>query len=511
MQITIGSDDVTALVVPNSLKIENILTKQVDRCNFTILNPVPEELRTALGYYYNPNVGREIVILDDDSNRIFGGVIVRRTDKANVHGMLSYEVECSDYTRLLDQKLVAETYENMTVDDIITDLLTNFGPAGFTATQVDCALTVTYIQFKYEPVSECIKQLADIVGYDWYVDYSKDIYFKSPVATDAPFEITDTDGTHTEGSLIIRRDNSQLRNSIIVRGGEYLGSEFTASVRADGKQTYFDLPYKFTDFKATLTGHPLSIGVDPIDSADNYDALYNFQEKQLKFKDTDRPSQNATLSFGGKPHLPVIIKYRDPVSTAAIFSAEGIGDGRYEYVIIDKSINSQVGARERAAAEIRTYGETLSEGEFETDIAGLKAGQRIHIDSDVRNIDEYFVINRVTTVMRTPTSFYYKVSLITTKTMDYIAIMKKLILRDNKNIDLRADELLDLIESTTESISISDVLATMTGGDVISNETITMGETFTAQSLNYGVQWVLGPQTPSSTKRVFILNGSKLI
>jgi hypothetical protein len=510
MQITIGGEDVTPVVVWTSIKIENILTQQVDRCSFTIQNPVPLESRASLGYYYKPNQGREVVILDDDGNRVFGGVIVRRTDKSNVHGQLNYEVECSDYTRLLDQKLIAETYENMTVNDIIDDIIANWSPAGFTATQVDCPLTISYIQFKYEPVSSCIKQLADVVGYDWYIDYYRDIYFKSPVAEDAPFDITDTDGTHTEGSLIIRRDNSQLRNSIIVRGGEYLGSEFTASVRADGKQSTFNLPYKFTDFKATLTGHPLTIGIDYLEDPDDFDAMYNFQEKLLKFKEEDKPNQNATLSFGGKPHLPVIVKYRDALSTASIFSAEGIGDGRYEYVIIDKSINSQVGARERAAAEIRTYGETLSEGEFETDIVGLKAGQRLHINSAVRGLDEYFVINRVTTVMRTTTSFYYKVSLITTKTMDYIALLKKLILRDNKALDIRSSEQLDLIESALETITISDILLTSTTGDVVTGETITMNETFTAQSLNYGVQWVLGPQVPTTTKRVFILNGSKL-
>lgn len=486
MQILIGSTDVTTKVVPSSLRIENILTKQVDRCTFTIMN--------AASLIFKPSVGQEVIIKNDDDVRIFGGVIVRRTDKADTIDLLEYDIECSDYTRVLDQKLVAETYQNMTVGDIIDDLILNFAPSGFTTNQVVCSTPVTYIQFKYESISSCLQQLADQVGYDWYVDYYQDLYFQSPTANSAPFDITDGDGTHIEGTLIIRRDNSQLRTSVIVRGGEYLGAEFTASVRADGKQITFPLPYKYTDFKATLTGHPLSIGVDYIDNPDAFDALYNFEEKILKFKESDRPSQNATLSFAGKPHLPVIVRRKNNIAIAQILAQEGFGDGEYEYLIVDKSINSQVAARERAEAEIRTYGTTLSEGDFETDLPGLKAGQRILVNSVARGINEYFIVNRVTTSIKLtdPTDFYYRVSLVTTKTMDYITIMKKLLQKDNKTIELRDDEQLNLSESASE--------------------TITMNEAFTTQYLDYPVEWVLGgaDYIPTGFKRVFVVGGGRL-
>lgn len=501
MKILIGTDDITNRVPYETLRIDNILTQQVDRCTFTINN--------SSANIYKPAVGREVVITDDLLNIIFAGVITRRRDVSSGFGFVNFEVECSDYTRLLDQKLVAETYENMTAGEIIDDLILNFAPSGFTTTQVDCNLTVSYIQFKYEPVSACIKQIADLFGFDWYVDYEMDLYFKAPSATPAPFDLEDNTGKYIDGTLQIRRDNSQLRTSIIVRGGEYLGSEFTASVRADGKQTTFNLPYKYSDFKATLTGHPLTIGIDYIDSPDNYDALYNFTEKVLKFKEEDRPSLNATLSFGGKPHLPVITKFKDPVAVAAIFSAEGFGDGEYEYLILDKSINSQVAARQRAAAEIQSYGATISEGDFETEESGLIAGMQMHVISVARHIDDYFVINKVTTTMDGPTKFKYKVSLVTTKTMDYLAILKKLIMRDNKNIEIRDTDTLDLIESSSESIGITDSVSTGQPHPRLT-ESMSMNETFTAQSKNWPVKWVLGPQTPSGFKRVFILNGSKL-
>lgn len=479
--VTITGIDRTSYVVWQSLRIDNNLTKQVDRCTFKI--------RNTLGYA--PVVGGEVVVTDNGT-RVFGGVIVRRTQNSPAVTTVEYNVECSDYTRILDQHLLAETYENMTVGEIITDIAASHLPAGFTTMAVDCDVTVDYIQFKYEPVSDCLRQLAELVGYDWYIDYYMDIYFKSPLANLAPVDVEDDNGTYDNESLIIRLDNSQMRNSILVRGGEYAGTEFTASVRADGKQIVFNLPYKYQDFEATLTGHPLNIGIDYIDSADSYDALYNFTEKLLRFKPDDRPNQNATLSFSGKPMLPVVVRYRDQSLIAATRTAEGVGDGVYEYLVVDKSINTQVAARQRAQAEIDTYGETVSEGEFDTETSGFKAGQRVLINSVIRNINEHFIINRVTSTMKTPNSMRYQVSLITTKTMDFIAIMKKLLLAETKKIIIGDDELLDLSESVAESILFT--------------------ATTTVQAVDYAVEWVLGDDTytPTGFKRVFTVGGGRL-
>lgn len=497
--LTISGVDRSSFVVWNSLRIDNILTKQVDRCSFKIRNT----------HGFVPQVGREVIITDNGT-RVFGGIIVRRSQESPAFGIIEFLIECTDYTRALDQHLVAEVYNNTSIEDIIADLLANWAPAGFTGTQVDAPTIIDAIQFKYEPVSTCLEQLANIVGADWYVDYYKDLFFKDPAVNSAPVDIEDGNGTYANDTLVIRRDNSQVRNSIIVRGGEYLGTEFTASVRMDGKQITVPLPYRYQDFKATLTGHPLNLGIDYIDSPDAHDALYNFEEKILRFKESDRPNQNATLSFAGKPYLPVIVKVKDQTAINSIFSAEQQGDGRYEYLVTDKSITSKQAARDRAYAEIRTYGETLSEGEFETETSGLRAGQQIRINSVARNVDEFFVINKVTSVCKTPTDgMYYRISLITTKTMNFISIMKKLLLAETKKIEINANEVLDLVEAANEVINIEDQITT----SVVHNpqaEVINIADSVTAQTPNYAPVYVLGPQAPSLTKRQFILNGSKL-
>lgn len=487
VQLTIQGIDRTSSIQWASLRIENILTKQVDRCTFKIWNYGD---RT-----FKPVIGREVIITDNGT-RVFAGVIVRISAEVVDYPKVEYAVECSDYTRILDQHLVAETYEGMTVNAIIADLIANWAPTGITGTQVDCTTVIDFIQFNYEPVSDCLRQLAEIVGFDWYIDYNKDVYFKSPQATDASIDITDSGGVYDHNSLIIRHDSTQLRNSIIVRGGEYRGSEFTASIKADGKRITYELPYRFEDFKVRVAGVKQTIGIDNIDNTLSFDALYNFSEKTVKWRENNKPAQDATLSYSGKPYLPVIVKLKSPQSIEAIFSAEeSLGDGKYEYLVTDKSINSKAAARERALAEIRSYGESISEGEFLTETSGLRAGQRILVNSTVLGINEYYVINRVISTMK-DSSMKYKVSLITTKTLDFIAIMKKLILAETKKIVINEGEIVDLVESLDETIAISDSLISSLSHNP-QTETIAMAETFTGQQVNYPTKFVLAPYTPT--------------
>jgi hypothetical protein len=158
--LSIAGVDRTSNIAWDSLQIENVLNKQVDRCTFKILSYGDR--------VFKPIVGREVIVADG-ATRVFGGIIVRITEKLAGYAIVEYTVECSDYTRLLDQHLIAETYQNMTINAIIADMVANWLPAGVTATQVSSTFVVQYIQFKYESASSCINQLADLVGADWYV------------------------------------------------------------------------------------------------------------------------------------------------------------------------------------------------------------------------------------------------------------------------------------------------------------------------------------------------------
>lgn len=145
----------------NSMEIEQALTYAVDTCSFSIKGDMPAE-------------GEEVIV-EQDSTRYFAGIIVKvelaRTfvDKS----IKVWRVECDDYTALLDRRLVVETYENLSADEIFRDIVAKYCP-GFTTTGVrpDAPIVeATGAEFEYKRPSECFKWLCDYVGWHWQPDY----------------------------------------------------------------------------------------------------------------------------------------------------------------------------------------------------------------------------------------------------------------------------------------------------------------------------------------------------
>lgn len=455
LSLTIAGVDRTRQVRANSLRIDNILTNKRDTCAFDVVS--------SSGDAYAPSLAQEVIVYDG-ATKIFGGVITGVNSQPTAYGVVTHEVRCQDYTRLLDSKLVPDSFTDKTVEEIIDTLAASYFPAGFTTANVVAPVNLSYVSFNYKPLSKCLEELANLLNYDWYVDYDKDVHFFAKETVAAPFALADGDGSYVYDSLILRRDNSQIRNSIVVRGGEYLGSQLTTDLQTDGVRAMYNLPYRFADFAAHLTGHVLSLGVDPLDSPDGYDALYNFQEKLLKFKEADKPSASKTLKVSGKPYLPVIVKVRSSANIAAMASAEG-GDGVYEHLVVDRSIGSKEGARQRACAEIEAYATTLSEGEFVTYTAGLRAGQAIDVVSASRGVDETYVINRVTVRQHGANSLEYRVSLITTRSMDLVDVLQRLILASTKELVIDPNETVDIVFDLADTVATADSVAATSTSD----------------------------------------------
>lgn len=448
--ITINGTDRTDKVRLGSLKIKNVLTKKRDTCNFIIEDP---------DQTYEPAAGQEVVVTDNGT-KIFGGVIVETNHTSPAYAIQNYECKCQDYTRLLDRKLVPDTYENQTIDAIIADLQSKYFPSGFTINNVSAPVTVKYVGFNYKPLAKVIEELAELVNYDWYVDYDKDLHFFAKNSEVAPFDLADDDGSYEYGSLVVRRDNSQVRNTVVVRGGEYLASQRTVERESDGLADTYHTLYKFTDFEASVTGQSLDVGVFGLNQPDEHDALYDFNQKLLIFKAADKPSAGASMKFAGKPNLPVIVRVRNTDHIATMMSIEG-GSGVYEYLIEDKSLNTKEGARQRGKAEIAAYGETLSEGQFVTETSGLRAGQQITVNSASKGLNESFIINKVQIKQRNKDVLQYHVSLITTRTFDLIDILQRLLLEGTKKIEIGQNETIDIVLDFQEEMLMADEIASI--------------------------------------------------
>lgn len=501
LTVTIKGVDRTKYIDWKSLRIQNVLTNRVDSCDFLIKKYGDKT--------YEPSLGQEVVVTLDGT-KVFGGVILTIDKDMTSYKSLGIKVKCVDYTRILDGRLVTESYENQTVAQIITDIINTYAPSGFTTTNVNGSFNVSYISFNYQPISKCLKQLAEQINYDWYVDYDKDIHFFAKEDNAAPFAVEDDTGTYVAGSLSMKYDNSQVRNVVVVEGGEYVANTITSELQMNGTDYVINIGYKFNTLDATLSATPLNLGIDFSSDPDTYDALWNRDEKLIRFKKADTPSNGSLLTLVGDPFLPVIVEKKDSVSIQAMSSAEG-GDGRYEYYINDPTINSREGATARANGELLAYASSVVDGTFQTETDGLRSGQQILINSVEQGVNEYYIINRVSMRMRTPDKFTYDVNLVSTRTFGLVEILQGLVVGGSKDLNLLKKKQLNRVEGADESIHIGESYEIATA--LTADESLVITESTTAQSLDYDVEFVVGPYTwqgegSGDKKRVFMVGGS---
>jgi hypothetical protein len=427
-----------------TVQLTRAMTNQVDVLNFVITR--------ANSSGYKPQLTDKVELIEDGT-MIFGGQIVSIESEYN--GLVEYtKVTCKDYSFDMDKRLVVRVYEDMTVADIIEDIKDDFLPAGYTTTNVVCPTIVKYISFNYELPTKCLQQLAQMVEYDWYVDEEKNIFFFQKGSQTAPFELTDTNQNYVYNSLKIKQDIKNMRNSIVVRGGTYKGETYTETQEADGEKTTFTYAYKYSDIVVTLDAVPLDVGVDFINDPIDHDVLYNFNEKAIKFRTDNKPTAGQIVTVTGKPHIPVVTKLLDSASIAEF--------GEFQFKIVDKSIGSKDAARDRARAELSAWADEINEGEFTTYQTGLKVGQKIHIQSTNRGIDDYFIISRISSSTHTPEKFKHSCTLVTKQTYGVIEFLQNLLIQKDKEIELSSDEVLDLVLQFVEQFSIVDAV-TATG------------------------------------------------
>ena len=500
VQVFLNGELVTKSLIINSLIRENIITRQVDRAKFTLRN-------YGTVHTHVPVVGHTVEIYNDGT-KIFGGVVVKFVQRAEDYKIILYDIECEDFTRLLDRRLVVNTYANQTIQQIIENINSEF-LTDFTINNVNGgSKIISYIAFNYIPASQCFQKLADLINYDWFVDYDRDIHFFAKAFSTAPFELADDDGSYIFNSLKIRRDNSQLKNKVFIRGGQFLADTLTTEFISDGIQNTYTLPYTYDDLQTAVTGEVWEQGIDNIDVPSTKDYIWNNEEKFIRFRGDRIPSDTSSIKISGQPFLPVRVVIQDQDSIDQMVSVEG-GTGEYEFLIIDNSINSREGARERANAELESYKSTLSEGSFRTYNDGLEAGQTITINSSAHGINEEFMINKVTARMWTHEGLQYDVSLVTTKTLGIIEFLQNLLTKSTEEIIINENEVLDLVEAKSENIGIAEIVVSSTSHNPVS-ETLTVEEVVDEQNLNYLIEFVVGPFAPTNTKRVFILGGSIL-
>lgn len=442
LTVTLDAVDITDKIKAGSLQITDQINNRTNRATFTIERG-PESA-------YVPPLNKELIVTRD-SEVIFAGVTVECEESLIGHNAVEYQVACSDYSHYLNRKLVTERYQNTTINAIIADLLSTYAP-DFTDTKVDAPIAIASVAFNRITVSECLQKLAELSNYYWYVDYDQDVHFFATNGQAAPFELTDTAGNHVFESLSIKRDITQLRNSIIIQGGEIPGSSRTVKYAGDGDRAEFDTQYKFaTKPTVTVNGVAQTVGLDFIDDDGSFDCMWSFQQKYVRFTAGNLPPAPTApavtnVNITGQPLFPIVVRVNDPASVETY--------GVYEFQIRDENISSQDQAITRGLAELRGYAAGLNEGSFDTYQPGLRAGQTIRIANTLLGIDEQFLIQRVRYKHYSPTHDMWMVEVASLKTIGIVEVLQKLLL--NEELTINEQETLLTYIQLFDEFSVSD-------------------------------------------------------
>jgi hypothetical protein len=454
VSLSIDGNDRTSSVLAGSIRKTDNLNQQVDTLTFAI--------RKYGSLTYVPTLGQEVV-LTSDAVTIFGGVIVRISEKLSSAHVLEYAIECADYSQYLKRQLVTERYEGQTVAYIVNDLVDNYTTLadGITNTNATSTLVIESISFNRLSVADSLQKLADAISYVWYVDYDKDIHFMPRNSESAPFALSDTSQNYIYNSLEITEDLTQIRNSVLVQGGEIVSTGTrTEEFEGDGTKDVFRLANKFASLPTvTVGGVGQTVGVEFLDDDASFDCMWNYNEKYIRFTAGNIPAAGTrNVDISGYYLYPIVVVVPSPASQVIY--------GTYEFAITDKSIRSQAEAVARATAELTSYKNELYEGQFRTYEGGLRSGQVLTISSTQRSKAIDVLIQSVTTLMRDPLGdqFEYTVRFATMKSIGIIEYLQN---------QLRSKEV--IVDDQETILSFNQLTDTMGASDTIDTPTATTG------------------------------------
>jgi len=174
----------------------------------------------------------------------------------------------------------------------------------------------------------------------------------------------------------------------------------------------------------------------------DFDALYSFNEKIVTFPTA--PAGGTTILWTGQPYLPIIVRYADAASVSTY--------GEFEFRVIDPSIRTQAGARQRANVELMSFAQKLQDCRFVTRRSGLQVGQTINVQSTIRGLDMNLIIMSISAKARSGVEMIYEISCALTRTMGILYWLQDQISKDSSNIVIDDNELFDRVDSLAESV-----------------------------------------------------------
>ena len=456
-QWTLKTADVARAVIPSSLRWVDKLNGR-SSLNFSFISE-------ALAGY-RPVDGESCTLTDADGvTVILAGSLEEPSEQLLFEGdCLTHNVhQCRavSYDALADKAIVAASYVAQTLQAIAQDIVatTSLAAAGVTATDyVDVGPTLT-ITFNYKAGSTCFTELCEQAGFAWWIDAAKKLHMQARISVTAPFAMSDAFPRCSR--LRVARRKTNYRNVQYVRAGIELTSSRTESFIGDGTRRTFTLAYPVGVVPTGITVNAVSktIGIGGLETGRDW--YWNKGNTEISQDDAGTPLTNTqTLAVTYQGQFPIIVSARNESEIAARVAIEG-GTGEYVNIDDDQNINSGEVALTKATALLARYGTIEDVVEWETEDAGLRAGQLMQMSFAKHALSSEYLIETVSARAKDDvncTLVYTVRALSGDGVGGWVSFFQKL-LDARRSFIIRDNEVLLILRMFTDGLVLGDALS----------------------------------------------------
>jgi len=449
LSLTIGGVARTSLWQAGSLAINSRLNTR-NRASFRLVDTSGA---------YRPTVGSEVIIADG-ATRYFGGFVDSFAETLTISGnttSLTYEVECVSYDAICDRRLVAASYESptQTLSTIVADVVTNtLAGDGLTTTNVDTGPIISAIKWNYVAAARVFDDLASITGYAWWVDESKNLYFKPRSGVMAAFSV---DSTNTR-NVSVQRTAETYRNKQLIRAGVDLTASRTEGLVGDGTRKAFTLAYQVGAAPAAITvgGVAKTIGVRGKDTGKDW--YYQLGDPVITQDDGAGAVAAATaISITYQGQFPILVSAQIDTQVTSMASTSNTA-GYWEALEERPAINSDTSAADVANGLLRRYGTIPRRLTFTTDTAGLRPGALLTATYTPHAITGTWLIDSVSAVDRNGSTLVWTIEALDGESVGGWELFFSALSATGASPEFRENEVIVYLRSFPETVSLTDAL-----------------------------------------------------
>jgi len=372
------------------------------------------------------------------------------------------KLKAIDHNALADRFLVAKTFsEGQLPGAIVESLRADYlDGEGVTAGNIENGgITLGLVSFNYQSVSDCLDDLAELIGFIWFIDENRALNFQARDTTAASFGYSDS-------SLPIRRlvkekTRNNYRNRQYLRAGRDLqGVANLESFAGDGERRTFTVGLPIGE-EPTLTVDtgglgPIdkTVGINGVDTGKDF---YWQKDSNNVEQDSDGTLLEAAdvLAVTYKGLISIIVQADLEDQQEARADAEG-GSGIYERIEDDERIEDSQFALDRANGLVGRYGRLPEILKITTDNGRLRAGQVQNIELTREGISGDFLIQSVRARDQGNNSLVYSYKCVDGALVGgWVAFFRRLA-DGGRRFEIRDNEIFIIMRQKDETLTMHD-------------------------------------------------------